>query len=88
MTTQETKFEYIERNVVLTLENTEPLYRLALEVIDFTIDNNQISNLTSAILKQIEKDSGDDYFPHYSEIQVLKQVVAERVKELQDEAKA
>ena len=77
----EIQFEYTERNVVLTLDNTERLYKLALEVTDFEIDNNQISNLTSAILREVD----NQYFPSYSEVQTLKNVVANQVKQLQGE---
>lgn len=59
-TTNETQFEYIERNVVLTLENTEALYKYALDISDFDIDNNQVSNLTASILRQINKDGHTD----------------------------
>jgi len=79
-------YEYLERNVKLYLENTQALYQIALNVSDFEIDNNEISNLTSMVLRYISKDSGEDAFPSYSEIQSLKKVVVETVKQLQEDA--
>lgn len=78
---------YWDRNVKLYLENTEELYKNALEVTDFNVDNNQISNLTLATLNRITKD-GQLENPSYEKVEKLKIITVQTVKQLQEDAKS
>ena len=84
--------DYFKRNVPLYLANDQDLYNQALEVNDYVIDNNQISNLYSATIRAIMRDSTTGFtlgkLPTYHEAITLKIIVAETAHQLQEEAKS
>lgn len=77
----------INREIKLTLENTQELYSSALELTDFEPDNNQVSNLLAATLRQIRKNSGEDPYKLLTSFPEAKQIVVDTVRELQEESK-
>lgn len=80
----------LNNELKLTIENTQELYTAALEVSDFEVDNNQISNLTATTFRTIRSNSGGSVDP-YSIITSMpdtKAVVVEIVKGIQEEAEA
>lgn len=77
----------INREIKLTLENTEELYGQALALTDFEPDNNQVSNLLAATLRQIRKNSGEDPYKLLTSFPEAKQIVIDTVKQLQEESK-
>lgn len=81
---------WLNNEIKLTIENTERLYNMALEITDFEIDNNQISNLTAATFRTIRNNSGGTVNPYsiITSFPETKAVVVDIVKNLQEEAKA
>lgn len=82
-----TDIEHFKNEVKLTIENTEELYKYALEVVDFNYENNQISNLLSQTIRQINQNSHHMTMMSRTDKLELYPVVVATVKQLQEEAK-
>lgn len=81
---------HLNNELKLTIENTQELYTLALEMKDFEVDNNQVSNLTAAAFRTIKQNSGGSVDPYsiITSMPATKAVVVEIVKGIQAEAEA
>lgn len=77
-----------QSEIRLTIANTEELYKEALQITDFVLDNNQISNLMSAALRQMQKN-GSEWPQMLTDLQIreIKEAVRDEVYGLQEVAK-
>ncbi len=82
-----TDIEHFKNEVKLTIENTEELYKLALDVVDFNYENNQISNLLSATIRQINQNSHHMTMMSREDKHEIYPLVVRTVHQLQEESK-
>lgn len=84
-------FTNYKRELKLTLENTQDLYKQALEITDFDWQGEQIDALYVATWAQINKNAGENVAPELitdHDVREVKDVIVSTAKTLQMEAKA